>query len=55
MEKHIRCDSKDIARYVFCPGDYARAKKMPTILRIPAWFRTAVDIWSIRAPTKEFL
>ena len=28
MEKHIRCDSKDIARYVFCPGDYARAKKI---------------------------
>jgi len=28
MEWHIRCDKKDIARYVFCPGDYARAKKI---------------------------
>ncbi len=28
MEWHIRCDEKDISRYVFCPGDYARAKKI---------------------------
>jgi uridine phosphorylase len=28
MEFHIRCDPKDIARYVFCPGDQARAKKI---------------------------
>jgi uridine phosphorylase len=28
MEFHIRCDSKDISRYVFCPGDHARAKKI---------------------------
>lgn len=28
MEFHIKCDPKDIARYVFCPGDQARAKKI---------------------------
>jgi uridine phosphorylase len=28
MEWHIRCDEKDIARYVFCPGDYLRARKI---------------------------
>lgn len=28
MEWHIRCDPKDIARYVFCPGDHARARKI---------------------------
>ena len=28
MEHHIKCDPKDIARYVFCPGDQARAKKI---------------------------
>jgi len=28
MEFHIRCDPKDIARYVFCPGDQTRAKKI---------------------------
>lgn len=28
MEWHIRCDSKEISRYVFCPGDYDRAKKI---------------------------
>ena len=28
MEWHIRCDKKDISRYVFCPGDYVRAKKI---------------------------
>ena len=28
MEFHIRCDPEDIARYVFCPGDHARAKKI---------------------------
>lgn len=26
MEFHIRCDAKDIARYVFTPGSHARAK-----------------------------
>lgn len=28
MEFHIQCNPKDIARYVFCPGDQARAKKI---------------------------
>jgi Uridine phosphorylase len=28
MEWHIKCDAKDIHRYVFCPGDQARAKKI---------------------------
>jgi uridine phosphorylase len=28
MEWHIRCDRKDIARYVFCPGDPTRAQKI---------------------------
>ena len=28
MEWHIKCDAKDIARYVLCPGDQARAKKI---------------------------
>jgi uridine phosphorylase len=28
MEWHIRCDKKEIARYVFCPGDHVRAKKI---------------------------
>lgn len=28
MEFHIQCDPKDISRYVFCPGDQARAKKI---------------------------
>ncbi len=28
MEWHIKCDPKDINRYVFCPGDQARAKKI---------------------------
>lgn len=28
MEFHIRCDDKDISRYVFCPGDPARAEKI---------------------------
>lgn len=28
MEFHIRCDAKDIARYVFVPGDHDRAKKI---------------------------
>jgi uridine phosphorylase len=28
MEFHIRCDAKDIARYVFVPGDHERAKKI---------------------------
>jgi uridine phosphorylase len=28
MEFHLKCDPKDIARYVFCPGDQARAKKI---------------------------
>ena len=28
MEFHIVCDPKDIARYVFCPGDQARAAKI---------------------------
>jgi len=28
MEHHIRCDAEDISRYVFCPGDQARARKI---------------------------
>lgn len=28
MEFHIVCDPNDIARYVFCPGDQKRAKKI---------------------------
>ncbi|MCC6905643.1 MAG: nucleoside phosphorylase [Anaerolineae bacterium] len=28
MQYHVRCDEKDISRYVFCPGDYDRAKKI---------------------------
>ncbi len=28
MEWHIRCDSKEISRYIFCPGDYDRAKRI---------------------------
>jgi uridine phosphorylase len=32
MEFHIQCDPKDIARYVFCPGDQVRAKKIADCL-----------------------
>lgn len=28
MEWHIKCDAKDISRYIFCPGDQKRAKKI---------------------------
>jgi uridine phosphorylase len=28
MEWHIQCDPEEISRYVFCPGDQARAKKI---------------------------
>ena len=28
MEWHIRCDPKEISRYIFCPGDHARAAKI---------------------------
>jgi uridine phosphorylase len=28
MEWHIQCDPKEISRYVFCPGDQKRAKKI---------------------------
>lgn len=28
MEFHIRCDAQDIARYVVCPGDHARARQI---------------------------
>lgn len=28
MEWHIQCDPSDVARYVFCPGDHARARKI---------------------------
>jgi uridine phosphorylase len=28
MEFHIRCKPEEISRYVFCPGDHARAKKI---------------------------
>ncbi|MCJ7625313.1 MAG: nucleoside phosphorylase [Anaerolineaceae bacterium] len=26
MEFHIKCEAKDVSKYVFCPGDQARAK-----------------------------
>ncbi len=28
MEWHIKCDAKDISRYIFCPGDQKRAQKI---------------------------
>lgn len=28
MEWHIRCQPEDISRYIFCPGDHARAQKI---------------------------
>lgn len=28
MEWHIKCDAKEIAQYVFCPGDQQRARKI---------------------------
>ena len=28
MEWHIKCDSSEISRYIFCPGDQKRAKKI---------------------------
>jgi uridine phosphorylase len=28
MEWHIKCDPEEISRYVFCPGDQARARKI---------------------------
>jgi uridine phosphorylase len=28
MEWHIKCDPKEISRYIFCPGDHQRAKKI---------------------------
>ena len=28
MEWHIQCDPDEISRYIFCPGDHARAKKI---------------------------
>lgn len=28
MEHHVKCEPKDVARYVLCPGDQARAKKI---------------------------
>lgn len=28
MEWHIKCDASEIARYVFCPGDHERARKI---------------------------
>lgn len=35
MEWHIRCDSKEISRYVFCPGDNERAKKIADYFENP--------------------
>lgn len=32
MEWHIQCDPQEISRYVFCPGDQARAKKIADYL-----------------------
>ena len=28
MEWHIKCDPGEISRYIFCPGDQKRAKKI---------------------------
>ncbi len=28
MEFHVKCEPKDVSRYVLCPGDQARAKKI---------------------------
>jgi uridine phosphorylase len=28
MEWHIKCDPKEVSRYIFCPGDQKRAKKI---------------------------
>jgi uridine phosphorylase len=28
MEWHIKCEEKDISKYIFCPGDQKRAKKI---------------------------
>ncbi|HXQ34324.1 MAG TPA: hypothetical protein VN843_09945, partial [Anaerolineales bacterium] len=28
MEWHIQCDPREISRYIFCPGDQKRAKKI---------------------------
>ena len=28
MEWHIKCDPREISRYIFCPGDQKRAKKI---------------------------
>lgn len=28
MEWHIKCEAKEISRYIFCPGDQKRAKKI---------------------------
>lgn len=28
MEFHIRCKPEEISRYIFCPGDHARAKRI---------------------------
>ena len=28
MEWHIKCDPDEISRYIFCPGDQKRAKKI---------------------------
>jgi uridine phosphorylase len=28
MEFHIQCDPKEISRYIFCPGDHNRARKI---------------------------
>jgi uridine phosphorylase len=28
MEWHIKCDAEEISRYIFCPGDQQRAKKI---------------------------
>jgi len=33
MEFHIRCDPKEISRYVFTPGDPARARKIASVFQ----------------------
>lgn len=33
MEHHIKCSSRDVSRYVFCPGDQARARKIAEHLK----------------------
>lgn len=39
MEWHIQCDPAEISRYIFCPGDHVRAKKIADHME-EAWLVT---------------